>query len=757
MPNRCGNCQKRNATSRCSQCKLVYYCNKKCQRNHWKIHKRICQKTRKEMNDTQDQTIITINNMLSQNSHKNSNNPHHIEILSPDIIFTSNDLDWTDDTVLGMNTAEVKSCESPISPSCQLEECGSLRNISGVIRNHNDSKRYQNMNTINVINDYHHLINKHHSAFEDIYNHLISESVLGNACDKLSCTLLRRNNRDRRKCSQNDQIRQSWYGNRSGTEIKICQLLDGIHCCLLHTFDVGYKFTTDEWSLIEEQKQENEKLLKKLQIVQRKKRHNAQGSKTKFVSNHKMFHFGYWYIYPKWDAFEFFAERDPDRIKNDIQQIYAEKVAVSHKYSSFKHEMISNKIHTISNNQWSGLITTVTDYLNSDYCMSHQPTQIDKYAFFTTDGIKLHHLLSLRIYCGFDTLSTAFSETFRTLTKGESIASVVLRHREFSYFGKYLKEVCYYFGNNLHDDITLYHGINTTLLFDQSFGTFYCPFSTSTDIAVAINFTQVNGMLLTMNRAPSNSSGKACRCGWISPFANEQEVLLYGTEALYISSILTPTGENYSIYLNCLNAIESFFKNQWFHSQQKDGNALSKQIKYMILRLLSNELYKYDPDHPKSHMLKDIPKYIESLFHHYCISMRGIEIPWCFLHLECGENPLSSYKGFKFAKKKFLCVKDLSFIDAQLLVTLFPNATNIYVIINKKEDEGQFGHKMLDAFFIYLKSSNDNGQLRVIEFIPSQQDFNAISKQLNKYNAKFLQFRWIINVLYKSHVRIQKQ
>eukprot|EP01084_Bolivina_argentea_P039460 72922_1 len=39
---KCASCSKSNATKTCSACKSVSYCNIKCQRNHWKTHKKKC-------------------------------------------------------------------------------------------------------------------------------------------------------------------------------------------------------------------------------------------------------------------------------------------------------------------------------------------------------------------------------------------------------------------------------------------------------------------------------------------------------------------------------------------------------------------------------------------------------------------------------------------------------------------------------------------------------------------------------------------
>lgn len=38
----CFNCDLPDCSNKCSACKKVYYCSKKCQTDHWKEHKEIC-------------------------------------------------------------------------------------------------------------------------------------------------------------------------------------------------------------------------------------------------------------------------------------------------------------------------------------------------------------------------------------------------------------------------------------------------------------------------------------------------------------------------------------------------------------------------------------------------------------------------------------------------------------------------------------------------------------------------------------------
>jgi len=38
----CGTCAENNATKKCAKCKAVQYCDRECQRIHWFVHKKEC-------------------------------------------------------------------------------------------------------------------------------------------------------------------------------------------------------------------------------------------------------------------------------------------------------------------------------------------------------------------------------------------------------------------------------------------------------------------------------------------------------------------------------------------------------------------------------------------------------------------------------------------------------------------------------------------------------------------------------------------
>lgn len=50
----CATCAESNAPKKCAKCKAVQYCNRECQRIHWFVHKKECNR---EVNNGSGQSV----------------------------------------------------------------------------------------------------------------------------------------------------------------------------------------------------------------------------------------------------------------------------------------------------------------------------------------------------------------------------------------------------------------------------------------------------------------------------------------------------------------------------------------------------------------------------------------------------------------------------------------------------------------------------------------------------------------------------
>eukprot|EP01083_Nonionella_stella_P276311 938793_1 len=70
MPSFCATCNKAGATSVCSGCKCIYYCNRGCQRKHWKKHKQMCLKDGPTKKKRRLETVTTNLFMHQEDIHQ---------------------------------------------------------------------------------------------------------------------------------------------------------------------------------------------------------------------------------------------------------------------------------------------------------------------------------------------------------------------------------------------------------------------------------------------------------------------------------------------------------------------------------------------------------------------------------------------------------------------------------------------------------------------------------------------------------------
>eukprot|EP01084_Bolivina_argentea_P260230 439408_1 len=663
-------------------------------------------------------------------------------------------------------------------------------------------------NAVELMNDFHHLCFDHDEEFEDIHNYLISDKVLGATCNKLNCKLLYRNNRDRDLCSKNDEVlRLLFYNTVLSEERIIDQLIDKIHCYYLHSFDTGKRLTrseekylqmsNDTWnqlmkfgysqsnvlaamtavndvsdinkiidniSVMNESKQDvinidHEFILRNKIITEKNK--NAGGlmrDQDRFRTVEKSFSFGVQWIYPEWENY-----RTVNEAKEDIYAEYTgivKMISIAHKYESFKEELLYNGTHTISVHIWNDLTKKSAQYAFSEEgkrkisSTSKKPPNIKIYWTGIQYKEKMgnywsnQHVLSILIYTDHDVLSAKFSKTYRK-SNDETVDDLMNQHGNFTWLGKWLKEACYYYGCEQRD--ILYHGITEILRFEQTVVSFYCPFSTSKDHSVAINFMGPTGMILTLqpNVGIKYSENSGCAVSWLSAYQNEQEVLFFGFGRLRICNIVNYIGQSYKIELIALNIIQHMMRGEYYYTE--DGNEqIPLTIKKIVCGLLSRGL-----KHDKS--IVCFSKYINDLLHSYCVKQKVITIAWFLLmkanwsisYNTMNENPTvhKTTMGYKFVRK-MLCNTNNTFINLQFMETLFPNVSCIRILFVdavKKDSEQNAGFpftlSMVEAVLQYITLYGNKYTLNQIEFHCLNQSKLTLNG-LWEYKSRFHQQQW---------------
>ncbi len=278
--------------------------------------------------------------------------------------------------------------------------------------------------------------------------------------------------------------------------------------------------------------------------------------------------------------------------------------------------------------------------------------------------ISLNYIIAVILYCDEDLLSFRFSSTYRPLDKAESIEHMIERHRNYYWFGRYLRELVEGFGKEIEvEDGAYYHGISGNVRFTSTIAKFHHPMSTTKQVAVAQRFAGNNGFIISVTI--HQFGVPYFDCNWISKYGNEEESLFIGgIFPLQIANIINClTGEQYAKYLRAINMLGHIFDANYNIYEMKEED--DKLIQSMI------------DD-------KDVPSYIRNLF----ISYRHR------IKLNLGEivkySPYLSSILLTNAKNR-----KTSFINLNFLQTLFPKSNSI-----------QFSNILLSSEYIYNISTS---------------------------------------------------
>eukprot|EP01084_Bolivina_argentea_P092678 166716_1 len=258
---KCEHCSKKGISSRCSGCKVTFYCNTKCQTAHWQKHKKICK-------------VIRNKNVYNKLKSVNTKEMQPATTKYKDIKQDGNDLlrKYYDSILKQLNHNEV----------CDVNKiCSSATRIKLFLKSY--EKNMNNPTAFNirlitlVLDDYIHLITFHNDNLEDLYN------SLSLVCDLQKCSAVMRNYRERFNQQQNDNI--------CARDKALIDVMDQIHSYLVHTFDVGYRLTKSEKQIIFNSKYPNDSFIKIAKILNDKRKtfNNIVGtqnrmSHSKFVT-----------------------------------------------------------------------------------------------------------------------------------------------------------------------------------------------------------------------------------------------------------------------------------------------------------------------------------------------------------------------------------------------------------------------------------------------------------------------------------------
>eukprot|EP01084_Bolivina_argentea_P269891 458812_1 len=266
----------------------------------------------------------------------------------------------------------------------------------------------------------------------------------------------------------------------------------------------------------------------------------------------RSFHSGYRFYY--WMYYK--------TITNDqIKQIYynqnnhdgqlVQDLYVQSKYPSIKEEIVNNKIHCLTTQQVNISITKVNKYYNTKRAKKIKVEFVvnDPMNYGIDNGTLIHfdHLLSVVLYTDWSDLCTAFSKTFRSEKRFETILSVKYRNREYANWARLIRETVEYFGNDgwwegypdeykskeydhYYETGPFFCGMSFLMVIPQFNIRLTGPTSTTKEIEVAETFSGDYGIIIQLNNNGcwGSQSLMSWNCCWMSNYSGENERIWCG-------------------------------------------------------------------------------------------------------------------------------------------------------------------------------------------------------------------------------------
>eukprot|EP01084_Bolivina_argentea_P064235 117192_1 len=321
------------------------------------------------------------------------------------------------------------------------------------------------------------------------------------------------------------------------------------------------------------------------------------------------------------------------------------------KFKCFKEEMMD----IITINEWNAIYEACAQLLMSEYAKRiiarNNHTNLLK-----IQPIQIGDVLAIKFYTDFDEEQYKFRKSFRKVCKNDTTKDIINRHISKYYFwGKWLNHAISVYGskmNNKHEAATYYHGLSGKFIFSSSRNDFNIPTSVTLSLLAAQHFAGFDGIILQLKcqwdfKSKWNLS-KSLSVDWISSFADEKEVLLFGNfNQLIISNIYLMDdldhNNEHKLMMEAINNFEQLCDGYVF-----DKSTDMQQYVNIMQAFIENEI---------NNTLID---YFSKLFHNICINRRVFcSTAFVLDHVQCANMFRTICDKYNVKKVCNLCSSEM--------------------------------------------------------------------------------------------------
>eukprot|EP01084_Bolivina_argentea_P084624 152977_1 len=553
-----------------------------------------------------------------------------------------------------LNRAEPKNTEKQsVETLATLNERSAMERIIDALKfyqknnalNNDKLSEYLIKNCKQLINDYHYILentlnednipsSEANTQFAKLYNELVEKNGL--LCDITKCNIYLRNNRERE--TQLNECNDKHL-------LTYINILDSIHCYFVHSVDVGYRILhkLDNESVTQVDSIGSDLELSRLKSYLHTKRQKLRQTRgtCRFQNNKFMTQIAQ--KHEQKVEMKNNNNNDEDQQENeDIQYSFGKwfdywsDSRFKAKYQTLKHELLNNKIFTMTQELLEAAFDKAefllkhTDKIKRLNCCGDYS---DICGIKSNRPITIDNILSILLYTDYDTLSFKFSSTFRKLEINETFFEVQRRNQEYFHWSKLLCETVNCYGNRVDDtEINVfYHGVSL-LYFTKFIAEFNAPTSTTTKLQIATVFAKTDGIILELHKCYECCSLRYFNCSFISDFGNEEERLFiqpprcFKRDLKFVSIRNMSTDENYKGYIKSLTLFQKIID----YKKHKLPDNLQIDVEYIdnINKLILSAINQATDT-------EQSPNYILKCFQKWARKIKTIAVSFHILNKHC--------------------------------------------------------------------------------------------------------------------------